>query len=80
MSQTKLGSFLEACSNTAIGLLIALAAQYVLFLAYDVKATVETQVWLTFWMTLVSIARSYVLRRIFNAIHLKRMNNETTVQ
>lgn len=64
--QSRARSFNEACMNTAIGLIIAFVAQHYLFLWYGIPATTEQTLWVVFWMTLVSIARSYVLRRVFN--------------
>lgn len=73
MKQTRTHSLLEACANTAIGLIISFVAQAVLFKAYGIKASTDTQLWLVLWFTLVSIARSYVLRRIFNRLHVRRI-------
>jgi uncharacterized membrane protein (DUF106 family) len=69
VKQSRRHSFFEACANTVIGLIISFVAQAVLFKAYGIKASTDTQVWLVFWFTLVSIARSYVLRRFFNKLH-----------
>lgn len=73
MKQSRTHSFFEACANTAIGLIISFVAQAVLFKAYGIKASTDTQLWLVFWFTMVSIARSYVLRRFFNRLHMRRI-------
>lgn len=66
MNQSRLESFLESVVNTAIGLAIAFTAQYVLFAVYGVKASTAVQAHLVFWMTIISVARQYVIRRIWN--------------
>lgn len=74
MQQSKMMSLIEAVGNTLIGLVIAYFAQ-AWFLAYmDVQITAVQNWSLVLFMTLVSIVRSYVLRRIFNH---RSMNNDT---
>lgn len=65
--QSKLASFLEAAANTAIGVVIAFAAQYVLFWAYNIPVTHAQNAWIVLWMTVLSFVRSYVVRRMWNA-------------
>jgi uncharacterized membrane protein (DUF106 family) len=78
MKQSRTHSFFEACANTAIGLIISFITQAVLFKAYGIKTTVATQLWLVYWFTLVSIARSYVLRRFFNKLHHREVTKHGT--
>ena len=59
-------SVVEAVANTAFGLVIAFVAQSVLFYAYGIEVTHAQNAWVVFWMTIVSVVRSYVLRRLFN--------------
>lgn len=66
VNQTRLESFIESVVNTFIGLAIAFTAQYFLFKVYKVQASTEVQCWLVFWMTLISIGRQYLIRRIWN--------------
>lgn len=66
MSQSKWMSFVEAVANTAIGFVIAYFAQSWFLHIMDVHIT-ATQNWaLVLFMTVVSIVRSYFLRRLFN--------------
>lgn len=66
MSQSKWMSFVEAVVNTFIGLLIAYFAQSWFLKLIGVPIS-DAQNWALVWfMTVVSIARSYVLRRAFN--------------
>jgi hypothetical protein len=67
MTQSKLGSFIETVTNTAIGYFIALASQLVLFPLFDIHVPMRVNFALTAWFTVISVARGYVLRRWFNA-------------
>lgn len=67
MTQTRLGSFIEACANTAIGYLVALASQLVIFPLVGIHVPLSTNLEIGAWFTVISIVRSYILRRWFNA-------------
>jgi hypothetical protein len=71
VSQTRLGSFLEALVNTFIGLVVSLVSTIILMPLVGIESTMSQNVQLTVYFTFVSIARSYLLRRYFNA-RLKR--------
>lgn len=65
--QSKLGSFVEAVANTAVGYLIALVCMRIIMWAYDFPmGTRETSI-VVGWMTVVSVVRGYVIRRAWNA-------------
>lgn len=64
--QTKLSSLCEAIFNTVIGVLLSLLVQKVVFTAYGLKTTFNTDIQILFWFTVVSIGRSYVVRRMWN--------------
>lgn len=67
MSQSKWMSFVEAVTNTLIGLLIAYFAQSWFLKLINVPIS-NAQNWaLVGFMTVVSIARSYALRRAFDS-------------
>lgn len=65
MSQSKKASFVEAVVNTAIGLLIAFVAQLAITWAYSIPLSHTDNAIIVFWMTVLSIARGYVVRRMF---------------
>lgn len=67
MNQTRLGSFIEAVMNTAIGLAINLAVQRFLFPLFGFDPPFTTNLAIAATFTVISIARGYVLRRGFNA-------------
>ena len=68
MSQSKLGSVLEAAANIAVGYFISLLAQLVIFPFYGVTLPLHDNVMIGLWFTLVSFIRSYMLRRYFNKV------------
>jgi hypothetical protein len=70
--QSRRASFAEACLNVAVGYLVALASQMVILPMYGVQLTLAENAVIGFWFTLVSICRSYVLRRWFNGLMLRR--------
>lgn len=67
--QTRLQSLIESWANVAIGYLIALAAQLIVFPLYDIEISMSQNIQIGLIFTAVSIARSYVLRRLFNRLH-----------
>lgn len=68
MSQTKRGSAIEAVVNTFVGLTIAFVAQAFICWVYGIKLTPHDNAIIVFWMTVLSILRSYFVRRMFNRI------------
>lgn len=66
MSQTRTMSWTEAAVNTSVGLVLSFAAVHVICWAYDIPMSTESNLIITFWMTVISILRSYILRRLFN--------------
>lgn len=67
MNQSKLESFIETCINTAIGFLVALASQLVVFPMVGIDVPISTNLEVGAWFTVISVARGYVIRRWFNA-------------
>lgn len=67
MDQTRLGSLIEATMNTAIGLLINLGAQRVVFPLFGFDPNFSTNLAIAAIFTVISIARGYIVRRFFNA-------------
>lgn len=67
MTQTRLSSLVEALLNTAIGFVLSVVTSMIVFPLYGMPLSFSTNLHITFWFTLVSIARGYVVRRWFNA-------------
>lgn len=71
--QTKLESFIEAWINVVIGFWINFIANWVILRAmgFD-KLTLGTNVVIGLLFTIISVARSYVIRR-WAQVHLRRV-------
>lgn len=67
MEQTKLGSLIESLMNIAIGYGVALLSQIVIFPLFGIHVSISTNLWIGAWFTVISLVRSYVIRRWFNA-------------
>lgn len=67
MNQTKLGSFYEACINVAIDFGINYAANLLIFPLFGFHISLEANFVMGLIYTLISVARSYFIRRYFNA-------------
>ena len=68
MKQSRKASFAEALTNTAIGYGVALLTQLVAFPLVGVQASMGQNLTIGLVFTGVSIVRSYVLRRLFEAL------------
>lgn len=67
MEQSKMESLIETLANTAIGYLVALGSQLLIFPMFDIHVSLSQNLLIGLWFTAISIARGYVLRRYFNA-------------
>jgi hypothetical protein len=66
--QTKKGSAVEAALNTAIGWGINYYANLVVLPWFGFNVTYGQAFWIGVIFTFISLARSYLLRRLFNSI------------
>lgn len=71
MTQTRLGSLIEACINVLIGFGINFAANLIILPLFGYTPSLWDNFQIGMLYTVVSIARSYIIRRWFNA-HLHR--------
>lgn len=69
--QSRLMSAVETATNIAVGLVVSFIAQLVIFDVYYIHVTLSQNVEITLFFTVVSIVRSYALRRFFNNIRAK---------
>ncbi len=67
MTQTRLGSLIEALLNVAIGFAINFVANLVILPLIGFQITLGQNLFIGVLYTLVSVARSYAVRRWFNA-------------
>lgn len=67
MTQTRLSSLIEALANVLVGFAISVAVTAVVLPAYGHAVSLAENIEITAIFTVTSIARSYALRRWFNA-------------
>ena len=75
--QSKAYSLLEAITNILVGVVVAFVSQLIIFGAYGVHLSMKVNLYMTLWFTAVSMARSFLLRRVFNWI---KINYERTYE
>lgn len=72
MKQTKIESLLESFTNILIGYFTALFSQFLIFPLFDINIPIQDNLLIGFYFTLISLARSYLVRRYFNNLGNKR--------
>lgn len=72
MKQSKLMSWVETCLNTAIGFAIAMATQMLVFPLFGYSPPLSTNFKIALIFTVVSIVRGFILRRLFEALRIRR--------
>lgn len=71
MKQSRLMSLVEAVANVVVGYGIAVATQIVVFPLFGIRLALVDQLGLGAIFTVISIARSFALRRLFEAIRVR---------
>lgn len=72
MKQSQLMSFVESTINILVGFGIAVGAQALFLPMLGVAIPISANLSFAAIMTVISIARSYGLRRLFEALHIRR--------
>jgi hypothetical protein len=72
MKQSKLMSWLESLINIAVGFGISLLAQMYFLPLLGVNIDFHQNLVFALIMTVISIVRSFTLRRLFEALHIRR--------
>jgi len=70
MTQSRLMSLVEATTNVAVGFGVAVLTQVMVFPLFGLHASLSDNLLLGSIFTVVSLIRSYTLRRVFNAVRL----------
>jgi membrane protein implicated in regulation of membrane protease activity len=71
MTQSRLESLIEAFFNILIGYFVALGSQLLIFPLFNIHIGLGTNLLIGLWFTVISLIRSYVIRRWFN----RRLHN-----
>jgi hypothetical protein len=69
MMQSRRMSLIEALSNVAIGYGVAVLAQIAVFPLFGLQVSLSDNLLIGALFTLVSVARSYAVRRMFERMH-----------
>lgn len=64
-TQSRKHSFVESLTNVAIGYVIAFVSQLLIFPMYGGDFTLAQNIYIGLWFTLISVIRSYIIRRWF---------------
>ena len=67
MKQSRIESLVESIVNILIGYGVALLSQIAIFPMFGIYVPLSTNLWIGAWFTGISLARSYIIRRFFNA-------------
>lgn len=74
MSQSKLGSLVEAFTHVFIGYFLSLGVQFIVYPMYGATFSIKQNIEIGLIFMVVSLIRSYVIRRWFNdSIHKAAM-------
>lgn len=71
IGQSKRHSIFESISNVVVGFIISVAANWIVLPWFGYNVTVKDSAGIGLVLTVVSVARSYALRRVYNWIYLK---------
>jgi len=66
--QSKRHSAVEAVSNVVVGYLVALGSQLAIFPFFNIHVAFNDNLLIGLWFSIISIIRSYCLRRVFNRV------------
>jgi hypothetical protein len=70
--QSRFNSLIESCINVIIGYMVALCSQIVIFPLFNINVSIRDNLMIGLYFTIISIIRSYCIRRIFNKIGFKK--------
>ncbi|TCP58571.1 hypothetical protein EV663_12118 [Rhodovulum bhavnagarense] len=77
MKQSRAMSLVEAVANVAVGYGVAVVTQILIFPIFGLHTTLAQNLKMGAVFTIVSIARSFALRRLFEAIRVRRTSERS---
>lgn len=69
--QTRWMSLMESIANVIMGFVVAVIAQILVFPLFGMQPTFSQNLWIGLIFTAVSLVRSYLLRRGFEALRMR---------
>jgi hypothetical protein len=76
MKQSRRMSAVESIANVLVGYGVALAAQVLVFPLFGMQVTLGQNIQIGLIFTVVSLVRSYALRRVFESIRARQWQRE----
>ena len=73
MTQSRAMSLVEAATNVVVGYVLAILTQIVVFPWFGIDATLGEHMAIGLAFVGVSLARAYLLRRLFEAIRMRSL-------
>ena len=79
--QSKKNSLFESFTNVVIGYGAAIATQLIIFPIFDIHISLSENFLIGLWFTIISIIRSYMVRRWFNnrIFNLNKVDNKVSL-
>ena len=71
MAQSRVMSLIEATTNVVVGYVLAIATQLMVFPMFGIEAALGEHLAIGLAFLAVSLARSYLLRRLFAAVRVQ---------
>ncbi|MFZ7094209.1 DUF7220 family protein [Primorskyibacter sp. 2E233] len=75
MKQSRLMSLVESVANVIVGYGVAVVTQILIFPVFGLHTTLAQNLKMGAVFTVVSIARSFALRRVFEAIRTRKFSS-----
>ena len=79
MKQSRLMSLVESLANVLVGYGVAVATQMLVFPLFGLAVTVTENLLIGLIFTVVSIVRSYALRRSFEALRVRQSASDSSM-
>lgn len=76
IGQTRARSLVEASTNVVVGYVVAILTQVALFPRFGIRLSTSENLIVGAVFTLVSLVRSYVLRRVFERLRVRGLQQE----
>ena len=71
MAQSRVMSFIESATNVVVGYVLAIATQLVVFPLFNIEAALGEHLAIGLIFLGVSLARGYLLRRLFETLRMR---------
>lgn len=69
MKQSRPQALREAVAGTAIGFVVTMICNWIIYPWFDLHLNLQTNLGLTIVFTFISVVRGYFVRRLFDCIH-----------